>query len=261
MDPKIDVLASLEAKAKETSLEELSRRGKKRLRTIRAKDVAAMIHDAIETALTDTDWVSPEKVEELVAKSKSEFERVHQEWDQERRVADAREAEAALLRARCAEYEARIEELQARLDYANQQLAGSMGGQAAVPMAPAGSGAPGAPTPMAPGQPAQPGVPMQPGAPGQQAEIHSDGMTTAEELLASKLDSIAGALDAKLEKMGKKMGISAAVGDEAADLEALFKDGLDDGDVESNIDTVELEKRESGGIAANLERIKKLKGG
>jgi len=61
------------------------------------------------------------------------------------------------------------------------------------------------------------------------------------------------------ESMLGKMGISSAVEADSVNLEGLFRD--DGKQVESNIDSVETKQKSGGGIAANLERLKKLKGG
>ena len=64
----------------------------------------------------------------------------------------------------------------------------------------------------------------------------------------------------RLEKIGKKMGVSAAVESDApVDFTGLFKEA--DKKLESNMENIEVKKTEGGGIAANLARLKKLKGG
>jgi hypothetical protein len=56
------------------------------------------------------------------------------------------------------------------------------------------------------------------------------------------------------------MGVSAAVdSDTPVDFTGLFKDA--DKKLESNMENIEVKKTEGGGIAANLARLKKLKGG
>ena len=63
-----------------------------------------------------------------------------------------------------------------------------------------------------------------------------------------------------LESFGKKMGISAAVeSDTPTDFTGLFKGA--DQQLESNMEDVKLKQKSGGGIAANLARLKKLKGG
>jgi hypothetical protein len=78
--------------------------------------------------------------------------------------------------------------------------------------------------------------------------------------VSAAIEKLASSLNDRFEKLGRKMGISSAVGnDQPVDLGGLFKDsgpGL-----ESNINNVESKQKAAGGIAANLARLKKLKGG
>jgi DNA mismatch repair ATPase MutL len=78
--------------------------------------------------------------------------------------------------------------------------------------------------------------------------------------VSAAIEKLASSLNDRFEKLGKKMGISSAVGgDQPVDLGGLFK-SADDG-LESNMNTVETKQKSGGGIAANLARLKKLKGG
>lgn len=77
--------------------------------------------------------------------------------------------------------------------------------------------------------------------------------------VSAALEKLAGSLNERLEKLGRKMGISSAVEGAEVNLEGLFK--RDDKDLESNIENIQVKKKAGGGIAANLERLKKLKGG
>jgi DNA repair exonuclease SbcCD ATPase subunit len=77
--------------------------------------------------------------------------------------------------------------------------------------------------------------------------------------LAAALDKLAGSLNDRLESIGKKVGISAAVEGGEVDYAGLFKHA--DKDIESNIENIQVKQRAGGGIAANLARLKKLKGG
>jgi hypothetical protein len=87
----------------------------------------------------------------------------------------------------------------------------------------------------------------------QSAPSGTDPLTAAlEKLTASMTD--------RLEQMGRKMGISGAVEADSVSLDGLFAD-LDEQKFESNLDSLEVKQRQSGGIAANLARLKKLKGG
>ena len=77
--------------------------------------------------------------------------------------------------------------------------------------------------------------------------------------LTAALEKLAGSLNDRLEKLGKKMGISAAVEAGEVKFDGLFKDS--DKALESNTKNVELKQKSGGGIAANLAKLKKLKGG
>ena len=78
--------------------------------------------------------------------------------------------------------------------------------------------------------------------------------------LSAVLAKIEGSINDRLEKIGKKMGVSAAVESDApVDFTGLFKEA--DKQLESNMENIEVKKTEGGGIAANLARLKKLKGG
>jgi len=77
--------------------------------------------------------------------------------------------------------------------------------------------------------------------------------------MSAALEKLAGSLNERLEKLGKKMGISSAVEGEEVKLDALWKN--EGPDLESNMENIQVKKKAGGGIAANLERLKKLKGG
>jgi len=78
--------------------------------------------------------------------------------------------------------------------------------------------------------------------------------------LTSAIDKLSNTLNERLEKFGRKMGVSGAVETDPVNLEALFKNH-DDIQLESNIDSIDVKQKKAGGIAANLEKLKKLKGG
>lgn len=77
--------------------------------------------------------------------------------------------------------------------------------------------------------------------------------------LSAAIEKLAGSLNDRLEKLGKKMGISAAVEGEEVKFDGLFKDTGKE--LESNMGNIEVKQKAGGGIAANLARLKKLKGG
>lgn len=86
-----------------------------------------------------------------------------------------------------------------------------------------------------------------------------DPASAAVDQLTNALSKLTQSMNDKMESFGRKMGISSAVQSGPVSLDGLFKD-LDSQKVESNLDNLEVKKKQSGGIAANLERLKKLKG-
>ncbi len=77
--------------------------------------------------------------------------------------------------------------------------------------------------------------------------------------LSDMLDKLTGTLNERLDKFGRKIGISSAVDAGDVKLDNLFNQDLAEG-LESNIDEVQVKKRTGSGIADNLEKLKKLKG-
>lgn len=104
------------------------------------------------------------------------------------------------------------------------------------------NGAPAAPTQQAPAEPAPEAA--QPG---------SDQIT-------SVVDQLSNAMNDRLDQMSKKLGISTAVDADEVNLDALFDQDDSGNTTESNLDEMQIKKKTGGGIASNLERLKKLKG-
>lgn len=77
--------------------------------------------------------------------------------------------------------------------------------------------------------------------------------------VSAAIEKLAGSLNDRLEQLSRKMGISTAVEGEAVKFDGLFKDTGKQ--LESNMENVQAKQKAGGGIAANLERLKKLKGG
>lgn len=234
MEPKLDVLAVLEAKSTQTSLEALAKRGATTVRVISGKDVAWMVQEAVERAFSTTDWVPPEQVEELRRKAEQEFEslarerqdevaeraELQQELDDLRGNHEVLQKQYAKLRKSRQAQKIEVERARQRIAELEEQLGETGGGRRT-----AGSAV----------------------APGEMQDL---------------LDKVVGSLDQRIAELGRKMGVSAAVDTAAADFEGLISRTVEDGtDLESNIDTVEVEKRKGAGIASNLERIKKLRRG
>jgi len=78
--------------------------------------------------------------------------------------------------------------------------------------------------------------------------------------LTDALDKLAGTLNERLDKFGRKIGISTAVEADDVKFDSLFNQDVA-ANLESNMDDVQVKKKTGGGIGSNLERLKKLKGG
>jgi hypothetical protein len=78
---------------------------------------------------------------------------------------------------------------------------------------------------------------------------------------SAALEKLTGSLNDRLESIGKKMGISSAVeSDTPLDFGGMFNND-EEVKLESNMDNIKVKQKSAGGIAANLARLKKLKGG
>ena len=85
------------------------------------------------------------------------------------------------------------------------------------------------------------------------------GSSGGGEGMVEALDKISSNLNDRLEKFGKKMGISSAVDGQEVKFDSLFNDDQE-AKLESNMGDVQVNKKTGGGIAGNLARLKKLKG-
>ena len=274
MDPILDVKEALAARSVSTSLDELRSKGKQRVKIIRAEHVAEMIHEAVQRAVEGSGLLSQEEVAKLVESSRAEFkdvlaERQQAAADVETARGQIAEAREALVRARHdrenlqSEFD-RIEAenltLTRKLEQFEQTIGNAFaGGGAAQPSAPAAgidsnqllqlmgqmlslkAGGDSAPQPTSAPAPAAPG------------SQDMGALTNALEKLTSSVED-------RLEKFGKKIGVSAAVDTAPAALDGLFKH-MDENKLESNMEDVEVKSKTGGGIAGNLARLKKLKGG
>ncbi|MBL8722695.1 MAG: hypothetical protein JNK49_01545 [Planctomycetes bacterium] len=294
MESVHEIKEALSARSRTATLDELRSEGKKRVRLIRAEHVAAMVSEAVHAAIEQSGLIAPEEAERLVEKSRAEFKSILREREQEAQRAHEveqqlgqREQEVAELRERCAGLEvelgaaqAEANRLRAQLDSLHEQetvrhqelLAEVESLQQELAAARSVAPAP-APAPVA----AASGVPselllslMQ-----EMATLKANLMTqqAAERTpvpaphpvapgadFTAAIEKLAGSLNDRLEKLGKKMGVSAAVESDApVDFGGLFKDSGKT--LESNMDNIEVKQKAGGGIAANLARLKKLKGG
>ena len=210
METVNNVKEALTARSRTATLDELRSEGRRKVRLIKAEHVAALIAAAVHSAIEQSGLIPQEEADNLVAKSRQEFQSILAE-----RAAETRHYTE--IEDRLREREAEVEQLKARL-----------AGGGVVP----GGAAP--------------------------AAAAAGGIAATPDVTAA-LEKLAGSLNDRLEKLGKKMGISAAVEGGEVKFDGLFKSA--DKDLESNMGNVEVKQKAGGGIAANLAKLKKLKGG
>lgn len=224
----LEVKQALVEKSRTADLDEFRSKGRSKVRVIRAEQVAALISEAVERAIRDSELVSAEQAHELVEASRRQFREVVAEREAE--VAQAREQQEELerLREENAELRRRLEE---SADAGSD--AGGVGQETVLAL-------------------------MK-----EVAELKASMSQPAAQApapdLSAVLGELTGALNERLDKMSRKMGISTAVEAEEVKLDGLFGDDGDEG-LESNIDSIEVKEKTQGGIGSAVERLKKLKG-
>jgi hypothetical protein len=263
MESVNEIKEALSARSRTATLDELRSEGRKRVRLIRAEHVAQMISDAVHSAIEQSGLLAPEAVESLVEKSRQEFRSILKERELEvqraREVEEQlaeREQELVALRQRCEGLAASLEATQAALAEREADLRAA----AAAP-------APAAPAPVAAPTAAGPSSDVLLALVHEMANMKAGLMqqqqqqpTAAAPDLTAALDKLAGTLNDRLETLGRKMGVSSAVGGDApVDFGGLFK--TEDKGLESNMENIQVKQKAGGGIAANLAKLKKLKGG
>jgi hypothetical protein len=238
MESVTDIKEALTARSRTATLDELRSEGRRRVRVIRTEHIAAMISEAVHAAIEQSGLIAPQEATRLVEKSRQEFRAILKEREQE--VQKAHDVEEAL-----AERDSEVAELKRALSEAQQQLA-------ATRSAPAG-GAGSSDLVMS----------LVNEMANMKASLLQQQQGTARAPgsdMTAAFEKFAGTLNERLETLGKKMGVSAAVGSDApVDFGGLFKDTGKD--LESNIENIEVKQKAGGGIAGNLARLKKLKGG
>jgi len=205
-----EVKEALSAKSRTATLDELRSEGRRKVRLIRAEQVASMISEAVHAAAEQSGLISQAEVDKLVENSRREFKDILQQ--REREAQESKELKDQL-QARDRE----LQQLRAQLQQqggANAQANAAPGAQQAGPA----------------------GIDF-----------------------AAALEKLTGSLNDRLEKLGKKMGVSAAVDAAELNFDGMFKDTGKT--LESNMANIEIKKKEGGGIATNLAKLKKLKGG
>ena len=243
MESVTDIKEALAARSRTATLDELRSEGRRRVRVIRTEHIAAMISEAVHSAIEQSGLLAPEEVTRLVEKSRQEFRAILKEREQEVQKAHDVEEELAQRNSELAELK--------------QALASAQSGGGSATSAVAAAGATPAGTNDLVMSLVNEMANMKANLMQQQqgsAKAAPSGDFTAA------FEKLAGSLNDRLESIGKKMGVSSAVGGDApVDFGNLFKDTGKD--LESNMENIEVKQKAGGGIAGNLARLKKLKGG
>lgn len=246
MESVDDVKVALSARSRTATLDQLANEGRKRVRLIRAEHVAQMITEAVTSAVEQSGSVAQEDVDRLVQKSQQEFKKILRE--REAQVARALEVEEQLTAA-----QERQAELEQEVLALRQQLETGPGAVPASTVTVSTGGAPVSADVMA--------MMMNELTTLKAQLMHKQSAPTGDGSgLADALEKIAGSLNDRLDQFGRKIGVSSAVEASTVHFDALFNKH-DAAPIESNMDTIEVKQKTGGGIAANLERLKKLKGG
>jgi hypothetical protein len=264
MESVNEVKEALSARSRTATLDELRSEGRKKVRLIKAEHVAAMIADAVNSAIEQSGLVSPDEVKRLVERSRQEFKSILKERESEVQKAQEveeqlgdRERELEVLKQRFADVSESLKAARQELEELRQGGGAAAGGGAGGA---GGAGGGGMSNELVMSlvqematlkanlmtQKAQP-----------QAPAAAAGAAPPGDFAAA-FEKLAGSLNDRLEKLGKKMGVSAAVEAEAVDFGGLFAHA--DKSIESNMGNIEVKQKAGGGIAANLARLKKLKG-
>lgn len=263
MESVNQVKEALSARSRTATLDELRSEGRKKVRLIKAEHVAQMIAEAVHSAIETSGLLSQQEVDQLIDKSRTEFREILKErqaeveraHEVEEQLAD-RERELEQLRAQLTAVQQDFTAAQAEIEQNRRTLAELEEQAEAAPAEPAAPASTGAPPELLmslvnelAGLKAQLAIQQ---APQPAAAAPAPDFTAA-------LEKLTGSLNDRLEKLGRKMGVSAAV--EAGDVkfDGMFKD--DGKQLESNMDNIQIKQKAGGGIAANLARLKKLKGG
>jgi len=258
MESVNEIKEALSARSRTATLDELRSEGRRKVRLIRAEHVAAMVAEAVHAAIEQSGLIAPEEAQRLVERSRQEFRAILQQREQEARRAQeveqnlaAREQELHELKQQFEQTAGELRDAQAELYRVRAQFESLQEQQReAAPAA-------GAPTELLLSL-------VQ-----QMTNLKASLLTQQQPAAAAKtagadfsaaIEKLAGSLNDRLEKLGKKMGVGAAVGGDApVDFSGMFK-GADQA-LESNLDGIEAKQKAGGGIASNLARLKKLKGG
>jgi len=266
MESVTRIKQALAERSRTASIDDLRTEGRRQVRIVRTEQVVAMIAEAVQAAVENSGMLTQQQVDELLRQTRSEFQEALRRRSDEANAAEElrsellqREDALRQLRAEVLSLRQALDQTQQDLDEARSELSAPRADDGAFSQDVASEPdfgeivEPRTPPPAAPAAPRaeQPAQPQVAPAPSQPA--------TGQPDFSAALEKLAGTLNDRLEQIGRKMGISTAVEADSVNLEGLFRD--DGKQIESNIDSVEAKQKSGGGIAANLERLKKLKGG
>lgn len=273
MESVTRIKQALAERSRTASIDDLRTEGRRQVRIVRTEQVVAMIAEAVQAAVEHSGMLTQQQVDELLRQTRGEFQEALKrrsdaasEAEELRSELLQREDALRQLRAEVLTLRQALDQTQQDLDQARSELhaapaAENVFAQDVAPELDFGdiveprTSSPAAPAAPRGPQPAQPQAAVAPSQPAAAASQPAAGQPD----FSAALEKLAGTLNDRLEQIGRKMGISSAVEADSVNLEGLFRD--DGKKVESNIDSVEAKQKSGGGIAANLERLKKLKGG
>lgn len=251
-----DVRNELQSRSTRTSLDELKRKGLEQVRVIRSSQILELIEQAVDRALARRGAAAePAERQELLQDSAAIFrdmlrtEMQHQQGESQRQFQE--------LKARLERGSAELASLQQRLGERDAQLADSQARQAELDAelrvlrqrAQAGSSQDLLDELRALRKEiARPAVQEPPTAPVE---------ALAAGALEQKLQSLGAELSSQLERIGRKVGASAAADEAPVELSGLFQAIPE---LEGNLDAVEAKERKGSDVSDALARMRSLRG-
>lgn len=246
MESVNDIKEALSARSRTATLDELRSEGRRRVRLVRAEHIAAMISEAVHAAIEHSGLIAQDEVDRLIDKSRQEFRSILKEREAEVQRAHDIEETLSEREAELAELKTRFAELSTALAAAQQRTAPTT-----AAAAPSGDLVMSLVQEMAT---------LKANLMQRDAQPAAAAAAGGAADFSAAIEKLAGSLNERLETIGKKMGVSAAVESHTpVDFSNLFRD--DGKSLESNMDNIEVKQKSAGGIAGNLARLKKLKGG
>lgn len=295
-----DVKEALSARSTTASIDELRERGRQRVRVIRAEHIASLIEEAVQRAISESGLIPKEELDALTERSRQEFsglvaERQREaqelvrlreelgrlkaqlsdaEQERERAAGDAAghagriadlQVELGEVRATLADTESalavateRAEQQRAALEGLHEELEAER--QRAAELEEQQTAATDPETNPALRQMMREIEALRAEVGSRNAPATAPALPDLAGQMAQALAGLTRSMDERLDKLGRKMGISSAVDAQAVKLDGLFDD-VGTAPVESNFDSVEVKAKKSGGIGAHLDKLRRLKGG